>query len=142
MSYKLVAYGDVNDLISLENYQSSFNEGDRGYLDLHLASASSDLVSLAANGLNSHLLNKIEGYSLEVSPSLLRIRFKVAIPPLVIIALAIAAIVVLLGLILAWKLYKLSPVGVVTSVAVIVFVVALAAVAAVVLIIAMRKVLT
>lgn len=142
MSYELIAYGDANDLSSLPNYQNSFGEGDGGYLDLQLASPSPSLVTYAINELNSRLLNQIEGYHVEVSQSLIRVHFKVAIPPLAIIALAVAAVIVLLGLILSWKLYKLTPAGVVGSITALVLVCVFAAVAAIALIMALRKAFT
>lgn len=142
MAYNLVARGDVSSITSLGDYQGSFEEGDRGYLDLHLSASSSDILGFAVNELNAHLLNRIEGYKLESLPSLLRLHFKVAILPLVIIAAAVAAVIVLWGLIIAWKLYKMSPIGAITSVAVMILIFALAATAAVAVIITARRYLT
>lgn len=135
----LVAQGDASSLSSIGNYESSFREGDYGCLDLHLAVAPPSLIKSAADGLNAFLLNKFEGYRLDVYPSLLRVHFKRGIAPLLIIALAVAAVILLVGIVLAWKLYKMSPAAAVVSIASLVFAFALAGVAVVASLVAIRK---
>lgn len=139
MPYELIAYGSTSDIPSIGNYESSFQEGDRGYLDLCLVNATPDIIAQAINDLNHCLLGNIEGYSVEAHTSLIRIRFKVAIPPLVIIAVAVAAVIILIGVIVAWKLYRLSAAGVVLSVGWLILAAGLSAAAAIALLMVIRK---
>lgn len=139
MRYELVAYGDVSNLSSLQDYQSSFGEGDKGYLDLQLASSTPDIVNHFITEIDSRLLYNIEGYHAEAYPSLVRIHFKVAIPPLAIIALAVAAVIIVLGLIASWKLYRLTPAVFFGFSIGMVFAITLAIAAAITLIMVLRK---
>lgn len=107
MLYQLVAQGDAQDISQLESYESQYQEGDKGYLDLHLAYAPpSDIIYKLDDIFR---ISEITGYRLEPYSTGLRIHFKKGIAPLAIIAAAIAAVVLLLGILIAWKLYKLKP---------------------------------
>ena len=107
MRYLLIATGTARDIQRLEEYQRYFPEGSEGYLDLELRHRiAADIVGwldskLEAAGVPEHRV-KTEGRHLLIF-------FKVEVAPLALIARAIAAIILLLGLIVAWKLFRLEP---------------------------------
>lgn len=111
MPYQLVAEGNAQDISQLDSYESQYQEGDSGYLDLQLAYVPpADIIYKLDDILH---VSEIVGYKLEAYKNGLLIHFKKAVAPLAIIAGAIAAVVLLLGLLVAWKLYKLKPEAVV-----------------------------
>lgn len=104
--YQLVAEGNAKDISQLDSYESQYREGDRGYLDIQLAySPSSDIISK----LDDILRTSGARYRLEAYKKGLLIHFRKAVAPLAIIAGAIAAVILILGLLVAWKLYRLKP---------------------------------
>lgn len=107
MAYTLIATGTADDITNLGDYQSQFEEGSNGLLQIDLRSkVAADII-----GQLDDLLEKagIPEKKLEVSGSSLFIHFKTEIAPLVLIAAAIAAVIFIVGLIVAWKLWKLTP---------------------------------
>lgn len=107
MSYKLIAQGDAGSLASLEQYQVNFEEGSSGCLELKLSSSLAvDVVSWLDKRLEDV---GVPASRIRVSGNSVFIYFKTEIAPLVLIAAAIAASIVLLAVIVAWKLYKLAP---------------------------------
>ena len=113
MRYQLIAEGNEGNVTQLGSYENQYQEGDRGYLDLQLRyTPSADIIHRLDDTLR---VSKLTGYTLEPYLNGLRIHFQKSIAPLVIIAIAIAGVILLLGIILTWKLYKLSPTTVVLS---------------------------
>lgn len=107
MSYQLVAEGDAQDITQLDSYESQYQEGERGYLDLQMVYAPPpDIVYKLDDILH---VSEITGYRLEPYSNGLRVHFQKGIAPLAIIAAAIAAVVLLIGILVAWKLYRLKP---------------------------------
>lgn len=131
MAYQLVAQGTSGNIGELGNYQNRFPEGSRGYAELELRS---ELIAGYVNWLDERLeVLGVPEEQVVVEDKFLRIYFKTEIAPLVLIAGAIGASILLVALVVAWKLFKLEPVAVVgTTVFVII------AVLAVVVIIAIR----
>ena len=107
MPYQIIAEGTANDINALGNYEGSFEEGSRGYLQVDLRS---EIVADAIGWLDNALDNAgVPERKVEVSGNSLLIHFKKEIAPLVLIAGAIAACIFIAGLIIAWKLWKLTP---------------------------------
>lgn len=110
--YQLVARGDANDLQQLGKYQSQYPEGSEGLLELELRSPiAADVIGWMTEKLKAV---GVPASSVKVEGRFVRIGFKTEIAPLVLIAGAIAATIIIMGLILAWKLYKASPAQVLT----------------------------
>jgi magnesium-transporting ATPase (P-type) len=120
----LVAQGNVGSLERLGEYQSQFEENSSGYLQLECRSqVAGDVIGWLSDKL---VAAGVPNGSVKVSGSTVTIHFQTKIAPLVIIAAAIAACLVIIALIVAWKLYKLSPAAVVgSSILLIVLIVAL-----------------
>lgn len=127
MAYTIVASGTADNLASLGDYQSYYGEGESGYLRVDLSSSvAADII-----GQLDDLLDEagILGKRLEVQGKSLFIHFRIGFAWLALIPIAIAAVFLIWGLIVAWKLYKLSPAAVVgLSVGVILAIVAITAV--------------
>lgn len=109
--YQLVAQGDAQDILQLDSYETRYREGDNGCLDLQLVYAPPEDVVRKVDDI--FRISEITGYRLEPYSKGLRIYFKKGIAPLAIIAGAVAGVVIILGLLIAWKLYKLSPAAVI-----------------------------
>lgn len=93
MAYRLIASGTSTDVEQLGNYQGKFPEGSKGYVELELKS------ELAAS-IVAWLDDKLEALGvpekkLVVEGRFVRIYFKTTIAPLVLIAGAIAASILL-----------------------------------------------
>lgn len=107
MSYALIATGTSSSLGQLEQYQSYFPELSEGYLELELRSeVAIDIVTWLAEKLNAL---GVPANAVKTDGRFVQIYFRTEIAPLVLIAGAIAAVIFLVGLIVAWKLYKLAP---------------------------------
>jgi len=108
MPYQLIAHGSPASLSNLRQYQNQFEENSQGYLELQLRSP-------VANNLIESLDEKLETagvvqpQKIQVIGRNLLIHFQTRIAPLVIIAIAIAASIIILALLIAWKLWKLRP---------------------------------
>ena len=108
MPYQLIAHGSPASLSNLKQYQNQFEENSQGYLELQLRSP-------VANNLIESLDEKLETAGvvqpqrIQVIGRNLLIHFQTRIAPLVIIASAIAASIIILALLIAWKLWKLRP---------------------------------
>ena len=108
MPYQLMAQGTPASLSNLRQYQNQFEENSQGYLELQLRSP-------VANNLIESLDEKLETAGvvqpqrIQVIGRNLLIHFQTRIAPLVIIASAIAASIIILALLIAWKLWKLHP---------------------------------
>lgn len=106
----LIAEGGALDLLGIGNYEDQYAEGDHGMLDLYLSITPPDFVvsaletAIRGAGVILDGIDVIPGDS-----SHMRIRFQKGIAPLVIIAAAVAAVVVIIGAIIAWQLFKVSP---------------------------------
>jgi len=107
MLYQLVAQGDAQDISQLDSYENQYQEGERGYLDLQMVYAPPSDVIYKLDDI--FRVSEITGYRLEPYSNGLRVHFRKGIAPLAIIAAAIAAVVLLIGILVAWKLYKLKP---------------------------------
>lgn len=122
MYYKLISQGNATNLAHLGDYQPSFEENSRGRLDLELVHpAAASAVTWLDDKLGSL---GVPEHRTVADGRFVRIYFKTEVPPLVLIAAAIAASVVILALVLAWKLYKLSPTQIVLSMIAIVAIIA------------------
>ena len=108
MPYRLIAQGTPASLSNLRQYQNQFEENSQGYLELQLRSP-------VANNLIESLDEKLETagvvqpQKIQVIGRNLLIHFQTRIAPLVIIASAIAASIIILALLITWKLWKLRP---------------------------------
>lgn len=106
MAYELVATGTSSDIEQLGNYQGAFPEGSKGYVELELRSElAADIVSWLDERLQSV---GVPEEKVEVVGRFIRIHFATAIAPLVLIAAAIAASILIIALVVAWKLFRLS----------------------------------
>jgi len=114
LNYQLIAQGTPSELTNLGNYQSSFEEGSKGFLELQLGYP---LISDTIVWLDDKLESLgVPEHKVESVGKFLRIHFTTKIAPLVLIAAAIAACIVIITIVIAWKLYKLSPAHVVLSI--------------------------
>lgn len=112
MPYQLVALGDASSLQQLGRYQDRFPEGSKGYLELELRSPlATDVIGWLAEKLE---VVGVPASSVKTEGRFVQIHFKTEIAPLMLIAGAIAATIIIMSLILAWKLYKSSPAAVLT----------------------------
>jgi len=104
---QLVASGTASNVDQLGDFQRYFPEYSEGFVDLELRSAvATDIIGwldekLDAIGIPRKAV-KVEGRHVLVS-------FRTEIAPLVLIAGAIAACIFLVALVVAWKLYKMTP---------------------------------
>lgn len=107
MAYRQIANGTASDVEHLGDYQGAFPEGSRGYVELELRS---ELATGIVGWLDERL-----GYlgvpekQVIVDGRFIQIHFKTEIAPLVLIAGAIAASIILVMLVVSWKLFKLQP---------------------------------
>lgn len=107
MPYRLVAAGTASNVDQLGDFQKYFPEYSEGFVDLELRSAVAvDIIGwldekLDAIGIPRNAV-KVEGRHVLIS-------FRTEIAPLVLIAGAIAACIFLVALVVAWKLFKLTP---------------------------------
>ena len=110
MAETLIAEGVMWDLTSLGIYEDQFAEGDRGILDLHLSITPSDFIvstleaAIRGAGVILEGIDVIPGDS-----SHMRIRFQKGVAPLAIVAIAVAAVILIFGAIMSWKLFQVSP---------------------------------
>lgn len=111
MPYVPIAQGDAGSLATLGQYQVNFEEESRGCLRLELSSpVAIDIVDWLDKRLEDV---GVPASKVRVSGNSLFIYFKTEIAPLVLIAAAITASIILLAVVIAWKLYKLSPTAVI-----------------------------
>lgn len=102
-TYDLIAEGNKYNLDQVSNFEGQYEEGDRGYIDLQLLhSAAADAVVWLDNLLGERLPE----HQLVTRGSHVEIYFEKGIAPLAIIAMAIATVIIIWGLIIAWRLYK------------------------------------
>lgn len=131
-----IAEGGVLDLINIGQYEDQFAEGDHGILDLHLSITPPDFVVSALETAIRGAGVILDG--IDVIPedsSHMRIRFQKGIAPLMLVAAAVAASIVLFAAIIAWKLSKVSP-AVITWQLVLIIVLAIVAASVVTIMIA------
>jgi len=113
MPYQLIAKGDAATLGEIEKYQPYFPEDSEGMLEVELrAQVASDIVSWLDEKLEAQGVPKS---AVQVDGRLIKISFRTEIAPLVLIAGAIASVIFLVGLVVAWKLFKLNPEAVVAG---------------------------
>ena len=113
MPYRLVAQGTVSDIGDLGQYEGHFTEGSQGYLEVNLES---ELAANVVGWLDSELEGLgVPGHKVTTEGTNVYISFRKEIAPLMLIAIAITGIIALIGLVIAWKLWKLSPGQVVLS---------------------------
>lgn len=105
----LIAQGTASDLLHLGQYEAVFAEGAEGRLDLELRlpAPASVVAALDAALRKAGIQQRVEAVG-----NSLRIHFRKTLAPLAIIAIAVAASIVLLALLVAWKLYQVSPAAV------------------------------
>lgn len=109
MPYTLVAGGDASSLANLGQYENRFGEGDYGRLDLELKSSiAADIIAWLSDKLDDA---GVPERRIVVSGKIIQIHFKKEIAPLVIIAAAIAASIIIFTLIASWQLLRLTPTG-------------------------------
>jgi len=103
----LIAQGTGNDISRLENYQGRFPEGSEGYVELEMRSkVAADIISWLDEKLDAV---GVPANAVTVEGRFVKINFKTEIAPLVLIAGAIAAVIFIVALVVAWKLFKLEP---------------------------------
>lgn len=107
MADTLVATGtSSSSLADLGQYENRFKEGDYGRLDIELISP---VVASALAWLDSKLdAAGVPEKKVVVVGRTVQIRFKKAVAPLALIVGALAAVILIWGLIVGWKLWKLS----------------------------------
>ena len=104
--FSLVAEGSPVELANLGQYESKFSEGDKGELRLFTSGFAPDwALSTLQSSLGVAGVELTDNITQDAD--IVYIRFKKAIAPLVIIAIAIAAVIVLIGLVIAWQLFRL-----------------------------------
>lgn len=102
--WQTVAEGDVFDLASLNQYESSFAEGQRGLLSLQLRTPATQEM---ADYLESALVSAgVEGVKVTTGSPVLNVLFKKGFPWLAVIATTILALSILAVLIVGWRLFK------------------------------------
>ncbi len=108
MGYTVIAEGtDVTSLTSLQDYESEFEEGQKGELRLFTNGIVPDwAIGTLQTGLKTAGVELWD--DVKQDSRMIYIRFKKAIPPLAIIAIALAAVIVIIGVVLAWQLYKIT----------------------------------
>ena len=107
MPYVQVAQGTASDVEQLGKFQGSFPEYSEGYVDIELRSqVAADIIGWLDEKLD---VVGVPRNAVKVEGRFVRIYFRTEIAPLVLIASAIAACIFIVGLIVAWKLFKLSP---------------------------------
>lgn len=103
----LIAQGTGGDIRRLENYQGRFPEGSEGYVELEMRSKlATDIISWLDEKLDAV---GVPANAVTVEGRFVKINFKTEIAPLVLIAGAIAAVIFLVALVVAWKLFKIEP---------------------------------
>lgn len=103
----LIAQGTGGDIRRLENYQDRFPEGSEGYVELEMRSKlATDIISWLDEKLDAI---GVPANAVTVEGRFVTINFKTEIAPLVLIASAIAAVIFIVALVVAWKLYKIEP---------------------------------
>ena len=107
MPFRIVATGTAGDIGTLGDYQDQFPEFSEGLLDIEMRSSiAADVIGWLDEQLETAGVPrkgvKVEGRHVLIS-------FRTEIAPLVLIAGAIAAVIFFVGLIVAWKLWKLAP---------------------------------
>ncbi len=132
MAPALIAQGNALDISQLGSYQDRFPENSEGYLDIELRWP---LVAELAGWLDKKLEDLgVAKHRVEVRDTHLLIFFKTEVAPLVLIAAAAAASLVIFASVVSWKLYQLpAAVGVSMSFVFIIIIVAVAAYAAIVI---------
>ncbi|KKN03030.1 hypothetical protein LCGC14_1111810 [marine sediment metagenome] len=104
MSYKQVAQGNFLDLRNLGNFDSAFEEGQRGRLELNLrATVPSGMVRELDKRLRAQ---GVEGLSVTGSSRRVDIKFRKGFPWLAVIAATILALAILAVLIMGWTIFK------------------------------------
>ena len=108
---KLIAENLGEDLSTLENYEVYYNEGDRGEARLYVSES-----------LTEEQLQLIEGEILSQGVVLtepiyqvarcVHINFEKRLAPLAIIAIVVGGIVVVVGGLLGWQIFKSTQLGV------------------------------
>lgn len=107
MSPQLIATGTGSNIGQLGDYQRQFPEYSEGYLDIELRSQiAADIVGWLSEKLD---VIGVPRSQVKVEGRHVYIGFRTEIAPLVLIAGAIAATIFMVALVIAWKLYKLSP---------------------------------
>jgi len=107
MPYTPVATGSASSLANLGQYEDRFDEGDYGRLDLNLTSSvAADIIAWLDDKLDTA---GVPEHRLVVDGKTIQIYFKKEVPPLVIIAAAIAACFIILTLVVSWQLLRLTP---------------------------------
>ena len=103
----LIAQGTGNDISRLENYQSRFPEGSEGYVELEMRSKlATDIISWLDEKLDAV---GVPANAVTVEGRFVKINFKTEVAPLFLIAGAIAAVIFIVALVVAWKLFKIEP---------------------------------
>ena len=105
----LVASGGIQSLGALGSYEPHFAEGDRGELHVQLRLVPPGLVAAVNVALKVRGLAPL---AYTAPGRVLVVPFRKGVAPLVIIAAALAAVLVVAGLVVAWKLFRLSPAAV------------------------------
>ena len=108
MPYQLMAQGTPASLSNLRQYQNQFEENSQGYLELQLRSpVAGNIIEFLDEKLET--AGVVQPQKIQVIGRNLLIHFQTRIAPLVIIAAAIAASIIILALLIVWKLWKLRP---------------------------------
>ncbi len=104
MSYEAVVSGSFLDLRNLANYDSAFEEGQRGKLQLNLrATVPSGMVRELEKRLRAQ---GVEDLSVTGSSRRVDVKFRKGFPWLAVIAATILALAILAVLIMGWTIFK------------------------------------
>jgi len=110
MGTRLVASGGIWDLGSLSQYEDSFAEGDRGILDLELRYAPPSIaVQALEDAIRAAGVTLTRSLEVISGSTRLRIHFKKEIAPLLVLAIAVGAAIVIFAILISWKLYQVDP---------------------------------
>jgi len=110
MGTRLIASGGIFDLANLGQYEDSFAEGDRGILDLELRMVpSGSAVQSLEDAIRAAGVTLTRSLEITGGSSHLRIHFKKEIAPLLVLAIAVGAAIIIFAILISWKLYKVEP---------------------------------
>ena len=111
MALRTIATGGIFDLDNLDGYEEHFGEGEEGILDLELRfTPPGDIVQALESAIRQSGVTLTRSLQVTHSSSPhLKIYFEKRLAPLMILAIAIGAALVLVALVVAWKLSKVDP---------------------------------
>lgn len=111
MKMRLVAEKAGSDLSSLPNYEAHYGEGDTGELRLYISGKlDNEILKQLENEICSQ--GAVLTDPIRQDAGIVVIRFKKALAPLAIIAIAVGGIFVIGGVLIGWQIFKTVKAGV------------------------------